>query len=920
MEIDMDMGANVEHSASGESRFPGTGHYRAAVLTGISEAIRAQAMPLQASTYIKQALKEPDNGKSKGARGMRGRYSFDRMGVSLEIVHGFLGLAAYEALEHDDDVVAVFDRPPALRLRQHNGRRAVGFLMRPTLAVLRRTRTVLVEVIPDQVLRKRLREGSTVYEFVEGQWICPSAQSAAAQMGFEHEVWTESWFNNQLVANLRMLEDYYLEMVQTEAMSAGCELVRSAVAASGSATASEVLARVGDGAGIDDIFRSIARGAVHVDLSGSDLARPDEVRLFSERAQLEAFTNSEVAMARAGDWNASAPITLEVRDEVLWDGVVYEVTHVGANEVAFRLDGKTIRHSVCEVHELLSQGVIKPLRAARVLAEVRRDDALDMISRASPEHLAVANARLTRIEPFLAGLQHAPSSRTLRRYLANYRHSETSYGNGFVGLIPKFGASGNRERRLSKEVLEIVNRTVVEKYCDPRNINRHRVHGEIALACEQAGLPAPSYSWFCRFLKTLNQFQLKLAREGKKAANQIAPRGPTGEGATVDVEPVRAFERAHLDHTQIDLETIFEDTAENLGRPWLSVLIDHASRRILGFFLSYEPPSYRCALMVVRDCVRRYHRLPDLVVVDGGKEFRSIWFQTFCAYFQVQVIYRPPGKPRFGAQMERFFGSDNTMLLHNLTGNTQLTKNVRQMTPAQDPAKHALWTLPALYELYERFLFEIYDTLDHRGILMPPRTAFHLSAERYGTRDSRFIAYTENFLILTCPSTRTGRARVTPNGVKINYFWFNAQPLYPLVGQDIKIRYEPYDLSIAWGYVGGRWIKLISRFDRILRGLTGRQLWLLTELYRKRRGDVERHRLNDKKLVDFLQLVEKEEEVLLERKRVAALRAAQGNGENCSPTEEGPDYTDYEGVEPQDDPEGEDAEFSEDDLLDCDTY
>jgi hypothetical protein len=51
-------------------------------------------------------------------------------------------------------------------------------------------------------------------------------------------------------------------------------------------------------------------------------------------------------------------------------------------------------------------------------------------------------------------------------------------------------------------------------------------------------------------------------------------------------------------------------------------------------------------------------------MVDGGKEFRSVWFEVFCAAYSVRIQRRPKSKARFGAQIERFFGTTNTQLLY----------------------------------------------------------------------------------------------------------------------------------------------------------------------------------------------------------------------------------------------------------------
>ncbi|MFL9458721.1 hypothetical protein AB0758_47995 [Tolypothrix bouteillei VB521301_2] len=76
--------------------------------------------------------------------------------------------------------------------------------------------------------------------------------------------------------------------------------------------------------------------------------------------------------------------------------------------------------------------------------------------------------------------------------------------------------------------------------------------------------------------------------------------------------------RPHLTHP-LDIELRSITTGRNLGRPWLTLLIDAYSRRILALYLTFDPPSYRSCMMALRSCIQRFGRFPGAVVVDGGK-------------------------------------------------------------------------------------------------------------------------------------------------------------------------------------------------------------------------------------------------------------------------------------------------------------
>jgi putative transposase len=101
-------------------------------------------------------------------------------------------------------------------------------------------------------------------------------------------------------------------------------------------------------------------------------------------------------------------------------------------------------------------------------------------------------------------------------------------------------------------------------------------------------------------------------------------------------------------------------------------------------------------MMGLRICVQRFGRFPQALVVDGGKEFHSIYFDTLLARYHCTKKTRPGAKPRFGSVIERLFGTTNTEFIFNLLGNTQASKQPRLLTRAIAPQRQAVWTLADL--------------------------------------------------------------------------------------------------------------------------------------------------------------------------------------------------------------------------------
>jgi len=119
--------------------------------------------------------------------------------------------------------------------------------------------------------------------------------------------------------------------------------------------------------------------------------------------------------------------------------------------------------------------------------------------------------------------------------------------------------------------------------------------------------------------------------------------------------------------------------------------------------------------------------------------------------------------------LERIFGTCSTQFIHNLRGNTQITRNVRQVTVSVDPKGMATWTLRELND----YLFDVYDRMDHPALGQSPREAFG-DFEASGLRLQRLIPCDQNFILCTMPSTAKSTATLCPGrGVKLNhvYYW-----------------------------------------------------------------------------------------------------------------------------------------------------
>jgi putative transposase len=322
----------------------------------------------------------------------------------------------------------------------------------------------------------------------------------------------------------------------------------------------------------------------------------------------------------------------------------------------------------------------------------------------------------------------------------------------------------------------------------------------------------------------------------------------------------------------------------------MTLCTDAFSRRILAVYVTFDPPSYRSCLMVMRECVRRHARLPQIVVVDNGAEFRSTYFETLLARYECTKKTRPPATPRFGSVCERIFGTVNSRFVHNLRGNTQIMRCVRQVTSAVNPKNLALWTLPELCERLSEFAYEVYDATPHPSLGQSPRESFESGLAATGHRLQHIIPYDREFLMLTLPAPQRDTVRVQAGrGVRVNYifYWCELFRDPEVEGQLVAVRYEPFDAGTAYAFVRGQWAECHSEFYTIFHGRSEKEVKLAsTELHKRHQNHSQQLNVNARHLAEFLQSVEGDEALLTQRLRDREGRATQTVGGDLTRTED----------------------------------
>lgn len=92
-------------------------------------------------------------------------------------------------------------------------------------------------------------------------------------------------------------------------------------------------------------------------------------------------------------------------------------------------------------------------------------------------------------------------------------------------------------------------------------------------------------------------YELLKRRYGRHAAdNELGGRG-------AGVVTTRPLERVEIDHTLCDVHLVDEKTGKPIGRPWLTLVVDHYSGAILGYHMTLNPPSAASVIAALRHAI-----------------------------------------------------------------------------------------------------------------------------------------------------------------------------------------------------------------------------------------------------------------------------------------------------------------------------
>lgn len=409
-------------------------------------------------------------------------------------------------------------------------------------------------------------------------------------------------------------------------------------------------------------------------------------------------------------------------------------------------------------------------------------------------------------------------------------------------LIPSYNRCGNKGTpRFEKDVEDLIQQAIKTVYLNTARHNTKAVHEEALRLISKANgekhdgskLPDVSYNTIRRRISCINSYDSVMYRYDRIEAEKQF--GVKGEG----LRPTRPLQIVEVDHALLDIIVVDKDTGCPIGRPWLTFMLDKFSRYPVGFYISFNPPSFLSVMkclgntIVPKNLVLKAfpnvkkewyaYGIPENLVVDNGKEFHSISLEYACHQYGIDIHFCPPMMPWFKGTIERFFRTLANDLLERLPGKTFSSLAKRG---SYDSVKHATMSMETLTEALLIWLLEIYSEDVHSALEgKNPREVWLRGIEDYPpnlpTRAEDMVAFLG----------KVERRTVSNKGIEFLGLLYNSRELACMRNSVpiskklvVNFKYDPDDLSRIYVYNEreNKYVEVKATNQKYTRGLS---LW-----------------------------------------------------------------------------------------------
>jgi putative transposase len=377
---------------------------------------------------------------------------------------------------------------------------------------------------------------------------------------------------------------------------------------------------------------------------------------------------------------------------------------------------------------------------------------------------------------------------TVYRY--RRRLLDLDLASAVVGRSPGFPTGSTRLSVAQKSIVDQVIERLSRKLKKIRVVD---VCDEVARRCRIDGILMPSRSSIDRCLR--RTVPTLVIRRNEETDRQIT-------AAAGNYSVSKALDVVQIDHTKCDIDVVDNLYRLPIGRPWLSVAMDIATRAIVAILVTFEPPSATTVGLLISRIAHDKSTwikslgleidwpmagLPRSLHLDNATEFHSKALSRGCTQFGIELIYRPIGRPQFGGHIERVIGTLMNKLksLPGATGHS--VKNRKHFAPEKTAAltlsEFELWLA---LEIGER-----YHHTEHHGLKGgTPYAAWQVAAPLV-----RPVKRPNEVFIAFLPAIRRTLQR---SGILFNHIRYWNPILTPWLAQKTAVtaHYDPANLSV----------------------------------------------------------------------------------------------------------------------------
>ncbi|TVO31348.1 Mu transposase C-terminal domain-containing protein [Vibrio algivorus] len=416
-------------------------------------------------------------------------------------------------------------------------------------------------------------------------------------------------------------------------------------------------------------------------------------------------------------WNSEAVIVMELKG---FSEAIVRVVQTGQTDIV-RVKDLMIRYSTNSAYQS------KHL----VAGDKEWDLALERFEIIKP--LLDLPSR-TENDVFKVSQEHGKGITTIYRWLKRFEDT------GLVSSLLRQARVDKGETKLSKEVDELIQTQIQQIFLKKERPSVLKLYRLIKHECIKSDLPVPHKNTVYARVRLIEDKELVKRRLSYKQAKQkFEPITGKFPGANYPNAVVQ------IDHTPVDLIIVDEEHRLPIGRPYLTISIDVASKMISGFKMTLDPPSALSAGLCIGHAILEkenwlakkgldaewpiYGKMQK-IHVDNAKEFRGNMLKRACQQHGIILEFRPKGMPNYGPHVERAF---RTFMqeVQDIPGTTFSSIKDRLDYDAEG---NACMTLSELELWFTVFIVYCYHHRPHKGINNIPPIKLYQEAI-FGNKD-----------------------------------------------------------------------------------------------------------------------------------------------------------------------------------------